>query len=418
MPVFKLHNLLLALKSACPCLLAALILTVKISFAQTITAIVVEGNRSTKDYIILRELTAAKGDSIASEMIDTDRSRLLNLGIFSDVEIHAVPADSGLVYLILVQERFAIIPFPLTNYTEMNGWVYGGGVMHRNFTGRNRTLSAYLLIGGTTDYYILFADPWIAGNRISLSGEISKSVRDHPYEDFQMTETQSWIEIGFRKDYYWSTRLKFGYRSVGSDIPGITMSSEKTDILPFVKLTYVRDYRNLWSNPSQGYTFVSKLGQTGIPGQKPDYREISAGYSRFFPVKFGRTVGVNAAAGILNGYLPPYDRYYFGGTATMRGLPPNSARGNRIILSSIEYRFDIIKSRPFLPKADFGLGGTLFLDSGAVWSGGEDWLKISPKLTCGYGLRLFLPFVEILRLDIGYSAYHSPMIAFSAGAKF
>jgi outer membrane protein insertion porin family len=362
--------------------------------------IIIAGNYHTKGYIIRRELLTKVGESLSEEKLREDELRLRNLGIFSDVWIYHLPEEGGEVVHILVKERFLFIPFPLLNYSEFDRWSYGGGIFYKNFLGRNQTVGVFGLFGGVTEYFFTLYDPWIANHRISLQCEFARLERDHRYENFHQIERYIWCEIGKRWEYVKWSRIKFGFRQVDSDISGITLTSDRFDRIPFVQFTGIYDTRNLWSNPSKGWRIIHKLGQFGVPSQKPDFRLLEITIARFFPLSWGRTWGVMLSFSEKNGLLPCYERLYFGGPYTVRGLKWNTNRGNRILLTGWEYHFDLIKSRPILPKLDFGFGGTVFWDGGTVWTGEVSWNKLRFYQGFGVGSRFFVPFVEVLRVDL------------------
>lgn len=394
--------------------------SIHVAFTQEtrVKRIVIEGNRHTKEKIIRRELLTRVSESFDEDLLSQDRNRLLNLGIFSDVRMDYVNEDDGAVVYITVKERFSILPFPLLDYSDLDGWSYGGGMVHRNFNGRNRKVGIFGLFGGVTEYAISIYDPWLTGNRISFQVEAARLERDHPYEDFHQTEHYIWTEIGRRWRYKFWGGIKAGFHRIDSDIPGITLTGDKYDLMPFILFSAFYDATDLWVNPSRGWRFTGKLGQYGIPRERPDYRRIYLSAARFMPMRWGRTLGLSVLFAERNGSLPPYERFYIGGAHTLRGLKPNHDRGNRLFIASIEYRIDITKSRPILPKFDFGLGGTLFLDNGTVWSGGEELYNLHCFNGFGVGLRLFLPFVEVFRIDIAWTPDSSYRVHFATGAKF
>ena len=400
--------------------IAILLIAAGISLAEEMTVhkIVIKGNEHTKEYIIARELLTKVGEPADDEKLETDRNRLFNLGIFSDVWIDKVEEDGGYTVFVIVQERIAVIPFPLVDYNEEDGWSGGAGVIHRNLGGRNRTIGLYGTLGGKNQYYLAVFDPWITGERVSFQSEMSRSERIHPYEDFRQVEHTAWIELGKRWIYKYYGRIKTGWRQVSSDKPGITLTDVEHDNLPFLLFTGIYDGRDLWVNPSEGWLIHGRLGQYGIPNEAPDFRRFGMSVSRFIPVKFGRTLGLNVQFWEKNGEVPVYENYYIGGSGSIRGLAGNSYKGTRILLSSMEYRFDILKSRPILPKFDFGIGGAAFIDNGTVWNAGESAGDKRFYNGFGMGLRFFLPFIEVFRVDLAWTEDTSYRVVFNVGMKF
>lgn len=378
----------------------------------------IQGNRRTKEYIIRRELSTRPNLPLNENNLQQDELRLRNLGIFSDVWLTYTVQNDSAVVNILVAERLAIVPFPLMSYTELDGWSYGGGIYYKNFSGRNRRLISFCLFGGAAQYYFGIKDPWIAGHRISLNTEIASIVRDHPYEDFRQTEKYLFAEIGKRWGYQKWGLVKIGFRRIESDITGITLTADKHDEIPYILLTGIYDSRDLWANPSRGWRLLGKVGQNGIPNKRPDFRYFYFSAAKFLPINWGRTLGLMASFAEKNGPLPDYERLYFGGVYTIRGLEPNYDRGTRIFLSGMEYRFDLLHSRPVLPEIDIGLGGTVFLDSGTVWGDGKKLREAEFHHGFGFGLRLLAPFVDVIRVDVGWTAHTSYRLSAAAEAKF
>gem|GEM_PF-1347681 len=389
-------------------------------FAQqkTVSQILLSGNLKTKDYVIRRELTTLVDSVFSQKKLDTDRDRLSNLHIFSSIDIDTLDRGDSVTVVIYVQERMRFAPFPLMGYTEMFGWAYGGGFYYRNLAGRNRALRCYALFGGTAQFSATYYDPWITGERISLIAETEHTVRDHPYENFRQTDQNLWLELGKTWNYTYSGRIKAGFRKVESDIIDITLTGDYYDYLPFIRFTGVYDSRDVWINPSRGWAMGVKIGQDGIPGSRPDFYEFSLSCARFFPLPLGRTFGILAAFGTRNGSLPVYERFYFGGMSSVRGLPPNFDRGRRYILTGTEYRFDLVEPTLIWQNFDVGCGGALFLDCGAVTDTSPELLQTKYYTGFGFGLRIFVPFIEVARFDCGWTADSSLRLGAEMGMKF
>jgi len=385
---------------------------------KVIKEILISGNVRTKDYIIMRELTSAVDSCYSGEKIKRDRDRLLNLGIFSYIELDTLERGDSVKIVIYVQERLRFAPFPLLGYTEMDRWAYGGGFYFRNIQGRNRAVRCYTLFGGTMQFSAAFYDPWIMGERVSLTAEAEQIVRDHPYELFRQQDQTLWAEIGKTWNYTLSARVKIGYRKVTSDITGITLSGDYYDYLPFIRLTGIYDTRDVWVNPIKGWAGGVKIGQDGIPGDKPDFYELDLSLVRFFPVPIGRTIGIMGACGVRNGSIPVYERFYFGGMSSVRGLPPNYSQGSRMILTGLEYRFDIIKPSLIWRNFDAGCGGVIFFDCGAAGYNSSDLMRGRYYSGFGAGLRFFVPFIEVARFDCGWTADSTCRWGAEVGMKF
>lgn len=378
----------------------------------------IEGNKRTKDYIIRRELTLKPGDVFVETLLEENSNQLYNMGIFSEVKVSHEAIEDSIVVNIVVKERLFIIPFPLVEYNDDFGWSYGGGAYINNLSGRNQKVKFEFELGALTEYSLEFNDPWLTGDRISLHVEISRKEYDHPYEDYHVLQRSVSAEIGQRWNNYNWWYTKVGFRRMDLDTTGITKTGTDYDLIPYLLITYFYDSSDIWVNPSRGWRCSAKIGQYGYPFHFPDFRRIEVSAGKFIRVPVGRTVGLNLSYGEKHGSLPEYEEYYVGSASSIRGLPKAFDHASHFLIGSAEYRFDIIKSRPIIPKLDAGLGGVLFYDNGTVWSRGESVFDKEFYSGFGMGLRFFVPFIDVARLDIGWTTDGSYRLHAVAGSKF
>jgi len=124
----------------------------------------IEGNKRTRDRIILRELPFSEGESYPlSELMERCRlahSRLMNTGLFLDVVVGVARAEFGEArILVSVKERWYFFPVPLADVvgTTYPQWLkngmplhhirYGVRLKHKNISGLNDRLSLNLTNG-------------------------------------------------------------------------------------------------------------------------------------------------------------------------------------------------------------------------------------------------------------------------------
>ena len=92
--------------------------------------IVIEGNRQTKSYIILRELHLNPGDSISiekmHEILEKARDQVYNATLFIDVKVTPqIISAYNLNILVTVKERWYIFPIPAFQLSDrsFNEWL-------------------------------------------------------------------------------------------------------------------------------------------------------------------------------------------------------------------------------------------------------------------------------------------------------
>ena len=138
----------------------------------------VTGNKKTKDYIIIREMSIKIGDSVnPSSLYDelvTSHGLIYNTNLFSEVELTAI-LTSPYTFKIEIKllERWYVYPIPQFEIVDrnFNNWwktynadldrvVYGLKFTHYNFSGRADKLNAYLLDGYSKNYLLSYAQPY------------------------------------------------------------------------------------------------------------------------------------------------------------------------------------------------------------------------------------------------------------------
>lgn len=158
----------------------------------------VEGNKKTKDRVILRELFIQAGDSIlVSELaneLEYNRLQLMNTGLFLKVEINIGDweVDARLLDLkVKVVEAWYIYPIPVFELADRNfntWWKdydhslrrinYGMRFYHNNLTGRRDVLKGVVQFGFTNKYELVYRLPFIDKKQqwgVSLAASYSRN---------------------------------------------------------------------------------------------------------------------------------------------------------------------------------------------------------------------------------------------------
>jgi outer membrane protein assembly factor BamA len=146
----------------------------------TITNIIVQDNKKTKDYIIIRELTVQKNKPIPflqfEKELDRSQKNIFNTSLFNDVKIDAVKSlDNPTKYTVFisVKERWYIVPAPIfelydRNYKEWRNVYnsdisrvrYGIRFSHNNFSGRRDVLRINAITGFSQDVLVSYSQPY------------------------------------------------------------------------------------------------------------------------------------------------------------------------------------------------------------------------------------------------------------------
>jgi outer membrane protein assembly factor BamA len=143
-----------------------------------IKSIVVKGNKQTKEYIILREMPFAKGDSIIisqlNAVLEQAKQQVYNTTLFTEVKFEvAVVSAYDIIVTADVRERWYIYPIPQFKPVDrnFNEWIktydaslkrvnYGLKFVHYNLSGRHDQLRIYLLNGFSRDFSFSYNAPY------------------------------------------------------------------------------------------------------------------------------------------------------------------------------------------------------------------------------------------------------------------
>lgn len=143
-----------------------------------ITDIIISGNRKTKNYIISREMTLKKGDTVLLSKLDAEaelsRRNVFNSTLFNEVAVVPVKMnDREYNIFVTVKERWYVIPLPQFRLIDrnFNEWwnnqnrdlsrtIYGVRFSHNNFSGRRDRLQLTLLNGYAQQVTLGYAQPF------------------------------------------------------------------------------------------------------------------------------------------------------------------------------------------------------------------------------------------------------------------
>ncbi len=386
-----------------------------------ITSVVVEGNNTTRDYIIIRELSHPLHQPFDSTQAREDRDRLYNLGIFEWVDISLRRTGPGEAALVVeVVETIRMVPVPIFYYLEELGWAYGGGMSYLNFRGLNQRLDLAATIGAEKTYKFIFSDPWMLGNQIGVKGWLYQIYRRHLVHEFRMQVRD--MELGLAKSNAAKTVGLSGALSLEQRVVH-WLEPGRPDTVHRVfqsKVAFLLRTTDIWRDPTRGVRLYLSLSPVvGLDDQSPTYTYLGVGGAWFHPLRRGSRplvfgTGLSVAHYQYHNQIRPlYLQQYLGGYR-VRGYSVNPDENppevkdrhetTSLAAASIELRQSLIPRR-LLWGLEVGLSGVLFLDAGWSFGPGLPLEPGRPMVGYGLGLRLFLPVIHVLAFDLGANPY-------------
>jgi outer membrane protein assembly complex protein YaeT len=220
----------------------------------------------------------------------------------------------------------------------------------------------------------------------------------------------------FRKFYVWS----YGYRyELATTLePSLGVGVTETVRVTPLSTTLTRETRDEVLDASKG-TFLSQAfaySPSWLGSDRP-YVKYYGQYFHYFPLRperpkplssevlrsrlvFAAGARIGLARG-LGGEVPTSERFYAGGSTTLRGFEQNAvgpigvndvpAGGNAVFVANSELRMPLVRF----------LDGALFVDIGNVYPTISDFSLTDLRESAGVGIRIRTPWV-LLRSDYGW----------------
>lgn len=387
---------------------------------EEVFVVLVQGNEKTQDEIILREMKTKPGDPYNPIQVERDRLRIQNLGIFNRVQIDTIPTPKGMILIVTVSEMWYIFPYPIIfrNERDWSRISVGAGLLHLNFRGRREVIDFSFWLGFNPAVQLAYTNPWILGDwkfytRLSV---FARKVRNESFtalgQDVDENQLGFDWKIGKRFGHTTYFDINLGYKQLTSADSTLTLSSGRDHLLS-VGFSFTHDTRDLWEYPHQGHFVNLWAKKTGWFGNTIDYVRYGADVRKYVPV--GKTtMALRAATNLSAGTVPIYSQVHLGFLNRVRGHFRERRTGENLLLGSLAFRFPIrkITYHDWEPLSAmgrygsdlrFGLSGALFVDTGAVWFGNET-LDLEKHFITGWGagVHIFLPYMNLLRIEYGF----------------
>ncbi len=404
---------------ACTQIIPVLVIVVSTGMASDIllTGITIVGNDHTREAIIRREIQHPLNAPFDPVVIEQDRDRLENMGIFSMVKWNSRSlSDSTVEVTFFVIETWRLLPGLSPVYDEKTGWSLSGMLIINNFRGRNQTLTLNGIVGGISSYSLGFYDPWISGDRISLSTDLNNQRYDHLYLPYTVYQLATDAALGKIVNDHHKLRLK-----TGIEAKRYYASDDTTSFgYWYTSTTYAYDTRDIYTDPSQGILYRVNINfgvDYNSAGQT--YMELINSISRYRQL-LGQAHKLVAAGNLYLfsrfGFTDPLLGQYLGGAYSVRGwTPPGRATwtdpdqayrfGQHWLVGSIELRQTIIPKFVTAMHNESGLTAAVFFDFGYITDDLASLMSNKPLIGVGLGLRIPMPMLENIRIDYGWGYY-------------
>ncbi|NND95285.1 MAG: hypothetical protein HKN45_10490 [Flavobacteriales bacterium] len=399
----------------------------------------IEGNKKTKEWLIIRECGYNVGDSILESQINETalniQVNLINMQLFATANVIPIPLPNNeVMFLITVAERWYFYPIPVVQLAEPNFNVwwrnraesrtnYGIKFRQYNFRGRREKISLTAKFGYAREFRLGYNMPYLIkdknwgfniGIRYKENEEITTGTVDNERTFFtgkdSRTRVEQFYSIGtiFRPDIFQTHSVTLAYDNVQArDSVSILFPDHLTQgnsRMKQLRLVYQFSKNDVDRRgyPLKGYSYrlrAEKQG-LGILTKSADIFEIQGFLKKYLPIgrRWTTQHSLSAKTTFYN-ELPYFLQRGLGyGSESVRSYEFYIMDGQHYFLSRNNLNFNLIPEKcvrllPALermfPETSFGIYMNLIFDMGYV----EDNLyaeqnPLNNELLFGTGLGL------------------------------
>jgi outer membrane protein assembly factor BamA len=329
--------------------------------------------------------------------------------------------------MVRVTEEWYIfgMPFWEKEGGDFTKITYGLRYLQKNFRGRNERISTSVWTGYESGYQIAYSNPWVYGRGTwGLNTEIFRvmqEVKNEKYREIGAEIRATGGRIGCQRRFGLDTRfmVTLGVTSYKSDYPGLMCTDELHDDWVSLSISYINDERDLYEYPTRGWLHRvnlsgSALMEDFLPEGKRGSANASLEIRHYRQIWKDFIVCERGMVAMSGGQIPLYRRYFLGSGTKVRGWRGDTEEGEGIFLGSLELRHPLFGvhyftwekapyAKRYFRNLKYGLSAGLFADLGQVWL--EPGEASIDKFQVGYGvgLHVHLPYLDILRLEAGWS---------------
>jgi len=384
----------------------------------------ISGNTKTRDEVIRRELRQMEGAWMSTKKISLSKTRLNRTGFFENVgvETPTVPGSPD-----LVDVNFKVAERPTGNlsaglgYSDTQGALFNFAITQENFLGTGKRVSVNVDNSQVTkNYSINYNNPYYTLDGINRGFSLYYRAIDAAQAQISNYTTDSYganLSYGFPLSEIDSSRFSIGYENsnivLGSSLVSqdvIDFVAENGDQYGYFPVIYswIRDSRDRRILATRG-GMTRFSTEVSVPGSDLEYYKLNLQHQQYFPVSKRITLLAKLNLGYANAFgnttrLPPWKKYYAGGSRSVRGYDANSlgpvdpvtgvrTGGNRKLIGNLE----LILPNPF-SETEGSTRLAAFIDAGNVYGKGETVTADSLRYSAGIAL-LWLSPVGALRFS-------------------
>ncbi|RUM78526.1 MAG: outer membrane protein assembly factor BamA, partial [Candidatus Thioglobus sp.] len=361
-----------------------------------INRITITGNTRTQDGVIRREIGLSEGSLYSNSELNESVKKIRRLGFFSDVKMNVSKlkntTDKINIHFDLAETKTGQMSIGVTQ-SNSAGTSFNFGIQEKNFLGTGNTLNvSFSSSKAVTTGSFYFEDPYFTDDKSSISyGVFSKTLDGLELVSNAYKIDESGVTLGYGIPLTETTRVNSKLRVSKRDLtctdtfkldepeqcPAIGNEINETDVN--LNLNWSGSTLNQAYNPTEG-SKNSLDFSVSLPMSDYRFYKLNASHKKYQAINKNLTLKIRGNVGLAQGYggkeVPFFERYYGGGSSSIRGFKFNSlgptysnlgqsgnAKGGEL---SILTGASIISPMKFIKDSD-NMRMSAFIDAGGIY---------------------------------------------------
>jgi outer membrane protein assembly factor BamA len=366
----------------------------------------VTGLRNLSPQDVESHLATRVGEPFHAQNLVLDQRRLDALRLFTAVVLQPQLEGEEVVLQVTVTETLRLLPVVMIRVTDENGVSAGVGLRGINLLGRGTQASVSALFGGETSVGLTVDATTLTPGTWTRHFGFSYSSRRNTLYDFDERSTSADVRGARNVRHGLQIGGTVSVLAIDTGSSGEALSPDGNDVIPTLGAFITVDTLDSSTNPRAGTWAEVEVDR--LVGDASSWSFILDG-RRFQRLSKRHGLGMFSLATFQTGEIgvsvPDYLQFALGGANTVRGWSLGSRRGGNQFIGTLEYTYVIRPVTSFtVAHLNLYAGVQLvgFGDVGLAWGSGQPLKDASGIDGYGAGVRLLVPFVDVIRLDVGW----------------
>lgn len=382
----------------------------------------IEGNTTTRDKVIRRELKIKENDRYSERELKKSRENLMRLGFFEEVNF-ATPRGSrdDTMHLNITVKEKATGSFNVSaGFSTFDQFIFNASIQKQNFFGYGVGGAISAEISKKRQLFMLSAnDPYFLDSLWSAGFSAYRSAFD--YADFRRESFGGDLSLGHRFFDHFSAQAGYQIEKVkvtdfNFAVPQV-FRQNASGLTSALSLTVARDTRDNMITPHKGMYSAAVQEVSGAKlGGNNDFYRVNFRNMIYVPIWktfiFQQFARIGYIKSLNNQTVPLYERFFAGGPSSLRGFFMNSVGPSLRIPSSLAggvTNFVFGGDKLLLLIGEFeipiynkaGLRAVAFFDAGNAYAENQNYSFTNIRSDYGFGVRWNSPMGP-LRFEWGF----------------